>query len=185
MGVRTLCSTLSLLLPLALTVPTRASQLIPRTLADLSTGSEVIFVGRCEAVSSHWNDDRTLIVTTNRFRVLRAVKGSPGSTFTVTELGGRVGDTTLQVSDIPRFAVGEEVLLCVRRTPLGRWETFGAVQGKFEVVRDARGRAWARNGFYRSQLAAMAPEGKPELGAPLSVLAGRLSSAAPVHGVRP
>jgi hypothetical protein len=185
MGVRKLCSTCCLLVTLAFTFPAAASQLIPRSLPELATGSQVIFVGRCEAVSSHWNDDRTLILTTNRFRVLRGIKGAPGSTFIVTELGGQVGDTTLQVSDIPRFAVGEEVLLCVRRTPLGRWETFGAVQGKFEVVRDARGRAWARSGFYRSQLAAMAPEATPELGAPLSVLAGRLSSTVPVHGVRP
>src|SRR5687768_279649 len=103
MGDRTICSTFFLLLLLALIPPVDASQLIPRTLAELSTGSEVIFVGRCEAVTSRWNDDRTLILTTNRFRVLRAIKGSPGSTFTVTELGGQVGDTTLQVSDIPRF----------------------------------------------------------------------------------
>jgi hypothetical protein len=185
MGDRTICSTFFLLLLLALIPPADASQLIPRTLAELSTGSEVIFVGRCEAVSSHWNDDRTLILTTNRFRVLRAIKGSPGSTFTVTELGGQVGDTTLQVSDIPRFTVGEEVLLCVRRTPLGRWETFGATQGKFEVVRDERGRVWARSGFYRSQLAAMAPESRPELGAPLAVLAGRLSAGSPTRAVRP
>jgi hypothetical protein len=185
MGVRTFCSTLTLLLVPVLAPLSHASQLIPRTLTELSRGSEVIFVGRCEAVSSDWNDDRSLILTTNRFRVLRAIKGSPGSTFTVTELGGRVGDTTLQVSDIPRFSVGEEVLLCVRRTPLGRWETFGAVQGKFEVVRDARGRVWARSGFYRSQLAAMSPEATPEMGAPLAVLAGRLSPAVPVREARP
>lgn len=185
MRARTFCSTWFTLSLLALTPLTSASQLIPRTLPELAGGSQVIFVGRCEAVSSDWNDDRTLILTTNRFRVLRAIKGSPGSSFTVTELGGRVGDTTLQVSDIPRFAVGEEVLLCVRRTPLGRWETFGAVQGKFEIVRDARGRVWVRNNFYRPQLAAMSPEAKPELGAPLAVLAGRLSSAAPVREARP
>jgi hypothetical protein len=185
MGVRTICSTFCLFLSLTFISTTHASQLIPRTLAELSTGSEVIFVGRCEAVAANWNDDRTLILTTNRFRVLRAIKGSPGSTFTVTELGGTVGDTTLQVSEMPRFAVGDEVLLCVHRTPLGRWETYGAVQGRFEIVRDGQGRAWARNGFYRSQLAAMSPERKPELGAPLAVLAGRLSSTTPVREARP
>jgi hypothetical protein len=169
---------------LALVGAAHASRLILRTMAEVAGGAEVIFVGRCEEVTSHWNDDRSLILTANRFRVHRVIKGKAGSSFTVTELGGTVGAKSLMVSGVPRYAVGEEVLICLRRTELGRWETFGAGQGRFLVARDARGRLWVRNDFYRSQLAAMAPGGPSELGAPLSVVAGRLQSAPPSLGVR-
>jgi len=171
-------------LALALAVPAGASQLIPRTLADLGSGSQVIFVGRCEAVSSHWNEDHTLIFTTSRIRVSRALKGEPGSTFAVEELGGTVGATTLHVSGVPRFTMGEDVLLCAHRTPLGRWETFGAAQGKFEIARDERGRVWVDNGFYREQLAAMVTGGHGQARVPLAALAGRLQAAA-AREVRP
>jgi len=174
MALRAICSSTALCLTLALAAPALASQLIRRSLAELSAGSDCILVGRCEAVSAHWNADHTLILTANRFRVLRAIKGAPGDTLTLEELGGRVGDTTLSVSDIPRYTVGEEVLLCAHRTSLGRWETYGAGQGKFPIVRDGEGRVWARSEFYRPQLAQMAPGRRMDRGVPLSSLAGRL-----------
>src|SRR5262249_4977159 len=91
--------------------PARASQLIPRTLPALAASSDLIFVGRCESVTPHWNADHTLILTANRFRVTRALKGDPGAAITLEELGGTVGDRRLDVPDIPQFTVGEEVLL--------------------------------------------------------------------------
>jgi hypothetical protein len=151
-----------------------ASRLIPRTLPELAAGAEILFIGRCESVSCHWNDDHSLILTANRFRVSRALKGNPGSTFTVEELGGQVGSTILQVSDAPRFTPGEEVLLCVRRTATGRWATFGAGQGKLRIVRDAGGRPWVQSDYYRAELAAMAPVAGTARGVPLPVLAGHL-----------
>jgi hypothetical protein len=184
MALRTIGSSLALCCTLALAVPAHGSQLIPRTLAELASGSDLIFVGRCEAVYSHWNADHTLILTASRFRVARAIKGQLGATVTVEELGGTVGDTTLHVSDIPRYTVGEELLLCVHRTPLGRWETFGAGQGRFQLARDARGRVWARSDYYRWQLAGMATGGRTDLGAPLAALAGRLQ-AVPAQEARP
>jgi hypothetical protein len=179
MAIRASLTTLLCCLCLGLALPGPASQLIRRTLDELGAGSDIIFIGRCESVNAHWNADRTLILTANRFRVVRTIKGSPVESITLEELGGTVGDTTLRVTDAPRFAVGDEVLLCVRRTPLGRWETFGAGQGRFRLTQDARGRVWARNDFYRPQLAAMG--GSAEEGAPLAALVGRLQAAAPVR----
>src|SRR5215212_6695442 len=153
MALRAICSSTALCLTLMLATPVHASQLIRRSLQELASGSDLIFVGRCESVASHWNADHSLILTASRFRVARTIKGQPGETITLEELGGTVGDTTLHVSDIPRYTVGEELLLCVHRTPLGRWETFGAGQGRFSITRDAQGRVWARSDFYRSQLA--------------------------------
>jgi hypothetical protein len=62
--------------------PAGATQLIPRSLPELARGAPVIFVGRCAAVSSHWNASRSLIFTASRFRVARALKGTPGPVIT-------------------------------------------------------------------------------------------------------
>src|ERR671931_499282 len=63
MTVRTICRSAVLCLLLAGGTPVVASQLIPRTLPELASGADLVFVGRCEAVSPHWNDDHTLILT--------------------------------------------------------------------------------------------------------------------------
>jgi hypothetical protein len=164
--------------------PARGSQLIPRTLPELAAGSDLIFVGRCEAVTPHWNADHTLILTANRFRVTRALKGDPGAAITLEELGGTVGDRRLDVPDIPQFAVGEEVLLCVHRTELGRWETFGAAQGKFSVTRDRQGRLWVRSERYQRELAALTPEHPLPGRAPLAVFAGAMQAATKAKALR-
>lgn len=167
---------------LAFTAPVLAVDRPARTLAELAAGAEVIFMGRCEAISCHWNDAHSLILTANRFRVARALKGAPGASFTLDEWGDMVGSRGMSVSGAPRFAVGDEVLLCVHRSLLGRWETCGGEAGKFRIFRDTRGRSWVRNGFYRAELAAMAPGGTPAGGAPLAVLAGHLLAASTIRG---
>lgn len=172
-----LCVALGALLLTA--APSPASTLIRRTLPELAAGADLIFVGRCEAVTPHWNRDRTLILTAYRFRVLRALKGSPGATITLDELGGVVNGVGMNVSGVPRYSVGEEVLLFVHRTELGRWETHGATQGKFPLERDAQGRPWVRSDHYALELATMRPPDRPGAGAPLDALAGRLRNLPP------
>jgi hypothetical protein len=162
---------------LMLAAPARASQLIRRTLPELTAGSALVFVGRCEAITPHWNNDRSLILTAYRFRVLRALKGSPGTTITLDELGGTVNGVAMNVSDVPRYSVGEEVLIFVHRTELGRWETYGAMQGKFRIERDAQGRPWVRSDYYPTELTAIRPPDRPGAGAPLDALAVRLRSS--------
>jgi hypothetical protein len=158
--------------------------LIPRTLPELTAGSDLIFVGRCEAVTPHWNGDRSLILTGYRFRVMRVLKGTPGATITLDELGGIVNGVGMNVSGIPRYSVGEEALVFAHRTELGRWETYGALQGKFRVERDAQGRPWVRSDYYPVDLAAMRPPDRTGEGAPLDALAVRLRNM-PVAPSRP
>jgi hypothetical protein len=103
---------------------------------------------------------------------------------TLDELGGRVGDVGMNISGVPQYAVGEEVLLFVHRTELGRWETYGMEQGRFEVSRDSAGRPWVRNDLYRAELAAMAPRTGAKVGAPLDSLAAFLRARARTEGGR-
>lgn len=169
---------------LAITASGLAAGRPTRTLADLAAGAEVIFIGRCEAVSCHWNDAHSLILTASRFRVERSLKGAPGAAFTLDELGGMVGSRGMSASGTPRFAVGDELLLCAHRSLLGRWETCGGEAGKFRVFRDPSGQPRVSSGFYRAELAAMTPGGMRAGGAPLAVFAGHLLAAAKTRRVR-
>jgi hypothetical protein len=164
--------------------PARAFDLIRRSLPELAQESALLFIGRCEAVTCHWNDDHSLILTASRFRVTRVLKGAPGETVTLDELGGVVGDRAMDAADAPHYAVGEEVLLCVHRTELGRWVTFGGGQGRFEIVRDGHGRPWVQSSFYRQELAAMAPGAGIRGHAPLAAFAGHLLASMKREGGR-
>jgi hypothetical protein len=161
---------------LALVAPAGASHLIRRALPELTAGAAMIFVGRCESVTCHWNHDRSQIQTANRFRVLRVLKGASLATITLEELGGTVGDTLMVVPEVPRYAVGEEVLLFVHRTPLGRWETFGAGQGRFRLAYDTQGRPRVHSDFYHEELSRLALPERPGEGAPLARLVAHLRS---------
>lgn len=169
---------LGLLLTLA--APAQASQLVPRSLEELSTSAERIVMARCVSASAHWNADHTLILTAYRFRVTRSLKGEASPAITLEELGGLVDGRGMMAADVPHYTAGEEVLLFAARTELGRWRTLGAGQGKFSLARDPQGRTWVRSDFYPRKLAEMNPDRNPARGAPLEVFAGHvLASTSP------
>jgi hypothetical protein len=159
---------------LCLATRSQASQLIPRSLEELSTSAERIVMARCESAAAHWNADHSQILTAYRFHVTRALKGEDSPTITLDELGGFVDGKGMMVADVPRYTVGEGVLLFAARTEIGRWRTLGAGQGKFSLSRDPRGRCWVRSDFYRRELAQMRPDRTPGRGAPLEVFAGHV-----------
>jgi hypothetical protein len=176
MSLRTVVLLLAVGLLAAGATTARASTLIRRSLPELARDAEFIFVGRCESRASHYNDDRSLILTAYRFRVDRVLKGRPTTGLVLDELGGMVGDRGMTVAGTPEHQVGEEVLVFVHRTPLGRLATYGLGQGRFQITRDSRGRPWIVNDFYRTELRALAPPGATVDGAPLATFAARLQA---------
>jgi hypothetical protein len=158
----------------SLVAPAQASQLIPRTLDELSNTAERIVMARCESASAHWNAAHTQILTAYQFHVTRTLKGGASPILTLEELGGVVDGRAMKVGDVPRYTVGEAVLLFAARTEIGRWRTLGAGQGKFSLVSDPQGRAWVRSDFYRHELAQMSAGAPPGRGAPLAVFAGHV-----------
>jgi len=111
---------------------------------DLSRGSDAIVSGRVVAVSSAWNEARTKIYTFSTVEVTEALKGEPARRIVVKELGGAVGDLAMEASGVARFALGEEVLVFLRRDPDGAYRTRGLAQGKMRLLRETEtGRAYA------------------------------------------
>jgi hypothetical protein len=107
----------------------------------LATRSADIVVGQVTETRSYWDDSKSRILTEVRLRVERRLKGEPAGELVLTQLGGELDGFRYEVPGSPAFARGEEALVFAWRDPSGRAQVNGLAQGKFEVRRDAAGRA--------------------------------------------
>jgi hypothetical protein len=119
-----------LLLPLVV----RATSVEPKSFAQLCAEADVIFVGTATAVRAQWADpDRRAIETLVTFGDVTAIAGDADTVTTLRFGGGEVDDIREEVAGVPRFAVGDRVLLFARHgrsvSPLA-----GFNQGYFRVI---------------------------------------------------
>src|SRR3954451_18031632 len=87
---------LLLLVPLALPVA-RATSVIPPTFDELVTKAETIFEGTVTVSRSEWTGEGSNrhIVTYVSFKLADAIKGAPGSDYTIQMFGGTVDGETM------------------------------------------------------------------------------------------
>jgi len=136
---------LRLLLTICLAVAVtgaRATTVIPPTFDQLVSEAEVIFQGTVTDVNSQWvgeGADRH-IMTYVTFKVDDALKGAPGNTYTIRMLGGTVGDETMEISDTPRFKIGNRDILFVEHNGSQFVPLVGIMHGRFHVQKDSAGR---------------------------------------------
>ncbi len=131
-----------LLLPFVLAAATAGATTVVRMdTRALVTRSSDIVVGEVSATRSYWDESRTRILTDVTVRVESRLKGGAGGELTLTQLGGVVDGLRYHIEGSAAFAPGEEALLFVWRDPQGRAQVNGLAQGKFEIRRDAAGRA--------------------------------------------
>src|ERR1044072_8926616 len=133
---------LFLLLGAALAVVSvRATTVIPPTFDQLVTDAEFIFEGTVTETRSQWTGagaDRH-IMTNVTFQIEDAIKGAPGKSYTIQMLGGTVEDETMEVSDAPRFKVGDRDILFVEHNGTQFVPLVGIMHGRFHVQTDAAG----------------------------------------------
>lgn len=100
----------------------------------LVSESDSILRARC--VSSEAYRDPTTGIIWTRFHLAASetFKGAGGSEWTVTEPGGTVGGLSQIVPGTPRFDAGEEFIVFLYRTPLGKWRVRGGGQGSFQIL---------------------------------------------------
>ena len=106
------------------------------SIAKLTQSSRLIIRARCVENSSAW--DAGEIWTFSTFEPSEIWKGSSQQRVSVRLLGGRVGNLTSNVSGIPRFHAGEEVVLFLAPTAHGDFSVVSWVQGTFRIHRDPR-----------------------------------------------
>lgn len=98
--------------------------------------SSDIVIGTVESSRSYWDERHTKILTEVKVRVSDRLKGSAGSTVTLTQLGGELDGFRYAIEGSPQFKNGQEALLFLWRDARGRAQVNGLSQGKFEIRRD-------------------------------------------------
>ena len=106
------------------------------SLDALVAGSDFIVHGRVIQCRSLWDPATGAIWTRTELRVLDAAKGRAGTALAVTEPGGIVGGRGESYPGIPRFKIGQEVVLFLYRAPGDRLRVTGLLQGVYTVFSD-------------------------------------------------
>jgi len=115
-----------------------ATTVIPPTFDQLVQQAELIFQGTATNVRCVWEGEgaQRHISTYVTFQIAESVKGNPGSSYTIRLLGGTVGDETMEVTDTPKFKVGDRDILFVEHNNEQFVPLVGINHGRFHVQRD-------------------------------------------------
>ena len=132
------------LLPLALIAISftyiTATTVIPPTFEQLVQQAELIFQGTVTDVRSVWEGEgaQRHISTYVTFQIGENMKGNAGSSYTIRILGGTVGDETMEVTDTPKFKMGDRDILFVEHNNDQFVPLVGINNGCFHVQRDGQ-----------------------------------------------
>ncbi len=129
----------TILLSLALSVPSPAQKTIPMNLERLVQDAGIIVHGTVVKTESGRDSRSGLIVTSVTLRVEENFYGAPASEFTFKQYGGRAGTLVYYPAGIPRFQEKEElVLMLYPASGRGLQSPVGMEQGKFSVNIDMK-----------------------------------------------
>lgn len=126
---------------LALAAPAaRATSVIPPSFAELVTEADAIYRGTVAAIEARRverNDGQgSVIKTFVTFTIDRALKGPARASVTLEFLGGTVGDESLQVQGMPKFAVGDREFVFVQKNGVQFCPLVAMTHGRYRQLRD-------------------------------------------------
>jgi hypothetical protein len=118
-----------------------ATTVIPPSFDELVSRAEMIFQGSVTDVRSEWTGEgaQRHIMSYVTLKVEDAIKGNPGATVTLRMLGGTVGGETMEVTDAPKFKVGDRDILFVENNGTQFVPLVGIMHGRFRLKKDATG----------------------------------------------
>jgi len=118
--------------------PIPATTVIPPTFDQLVGQAEVIFQGTVTDVRSVWSGEgaQRHIDSYVTFTVEQSMKGTPGTSYTIRLLGGTIDGETMEVTDSPKFKVGDRDILFVEHNGEQFVPLVGIMHGRFRVQRD-------------------------------------------------
>ncbi len=120
-----------------------ATTVIPPNFDELVSRAELIFEGEVTGLQSQWIGEGAehRIVTYVTFKVDQALKGNPGAAYSIRMLGGTVDGRTMEVTDAPKFKVGDRDVIFVENNGTQFIPLVGIQHGRFRVQKDQTGRA--------------------------------------------
>jgi hypothetical protein len=117
-------------------LPAAATSVLPLSLQRMSSAAHMIFHGRVIGNEVRLDPISGQVATFTRFEIIEAVKGDPGKTYTIKQIGGQLpgGNVRLVIQGVPRFAVDMEyVVFLPKVSSLGFASPIGLSQGKFDI----------------------------------------------------
>lgn len=119
----------------------RATTVIPPTFDELVGNAQMIFEGTVVDVRSDWTGEgaQRHIESLVTFNVKESIKGNASGKVTLKMMGGTVGDQTMEVTDAPKFKVGDHDVLFVENNGTQFIPLVGIMHGRFRVQRDDSG----------------------------------------------
>jgi hypothetical protein len=116
----------------------QGTTVIPPTFDELVGQAEIILQGAVTDVRSQWVGEgaQRHIVSYVTFNVEDALKGAPGGTYTLRMLGGTVDGETMEVSESPKFKVGDRDIIFVENNGSQFIPLVGIMNGRFHVQKD-------------------------------------------------
>jgi hypothetical protein len=118
---------------------TAQATLVPAlSLEGLIDRSEIIAHGRVTRAWPAWDNSHKYIWTHYRIEVIDPIRGNPGASMVVSEPGGSLDGVSMSISGAPGYALGEEAIVFLYRTPIGYWRATGFGQGKYTVTQQVR-----------------------------------------------
>ncbi|PYJ09279.1 MAG: hypothetical protein DMF06_10515 [Verrucomicrobia bacterium] len=120
----------------------QATTVIAPTFDQLVGDAELIFQGTVIEARSEWISQgaEREMVTYVTFDIKDAIKGAPGSNYTIRMLGGTIAGETREVADAPRFKAGDRDVVFVEHNGTQFIPLVGIMHGRFHVQTDASGR---------------------------------------------
>ena len=116
----------------------QATTVIAPNFDELVDQAQLIFQGTVTETQSQWAGEggNRRIVTYVTFKVDEAIKGEPGATYTLRMLGGTVDGQTMEVTDAPKFKVGDRDIVFVENNGSQFIPLVGIMHGRFKVAKD-------------------------------------------------
>ena len=146
-----------------LAAPAYGANVLPLYLEEIVDTATTAFEGKCTANRTERDPASGLIVTYTTFEVRDTLKGSPGSTLTIKQIGGTLPDQGVQyrVSGVPTFEVAQEyVVFLAGVSSAGFSSPIGLAQGRFSIKSEGGVRK-AGNGRDFRDLASRIPQHVP------------------------
>jgi len=130
-------------------VPAEATRFVMLTVEELARSADAVVHGRVVAIEVR-RDGEGRVYTQVELVLEDVWKGRmAGHTCVLVHGGGTLGEVDVRASGQAEFAIGDELVAYMTRSPRGEWITVGLSQGRFEISRDeATGYRWVRNRFW-------------------------------------
>ena len=129
-----------------------ATSVLPISLERMAATADTIFHGKAISNEVKLDPVSGRVVTFTRFEIIESIKGEPGSSRTIKQIGGQLPGSNYRrvIHGVPGFNTGEEyVVFLPKASRLGFTSPIGLSQGKFDiqtiagksVIKDPRARA--------------------------------------------